>query len=449
MDFGSLALTLIHRVDRACDDFEAAWRAGHRPRIEDALAEAAGPEQSVLLRALLASELELRRKFGEQLSPEEYLGRFPEYPELVRSVFDAASATPSLRPSALNAPDEPVLANYEILGELGRGGMGVVYRARDRRRDRVVALKTVQRAAPAALLRFKQEFRTLADVSHPNLVTLYELASDGRSWFFTMELIDGVDILTYVRSPAEGMALDPGSSGSRSPEADTWDPGAPTVLTQPRSRSGRSEIPGGDPALEAGLSPSRLSRLRASFRQLAEGVDALHDAGKLHRDIKPSNVLVTRRGRVVLLDFGLAAELEPSGLHQSSEPHVLGTVAYMAPEQAAGLTVSQAGDWYSVGVMLYEALTGRLPYSGRPLEILLEKQRSDPLPPTGLVPDLPEDLAALCIDLLRRDPGARPRGPEVLHRLCGRAEPKDLVDRVRWSVGPRAPLVGRRATRSP
>ena len=341
----------------------------------------------MLLRALLASELELRRKFGEQLSPEEYLGRFPEYPELVRSVFGAASATPSLRTSALNAPDEPVLANYEILGELGRGGMGVVYRAHDRRRDQVVALKTVQRAAPAALLRFKQEFRTLADVSHPNLVTLYELTSDGRSWFFTMELVDGVDILTYVRSPAERMALDPGSSGSRSPEADIADiSGSAAVLTRAASEIGPSgdawrrsrfgaravTVPVGPPA--------------GAFRQLAEGVVALHDAGKLHRDIKPSNVLVTRRGRVVLLDFGLAAELEPSGLHQSSERHILGTVAYMAPEQAAGLPVSPASDWYSVGVMLYEALTGRLPFLGRPLDVLMDKQRFEPPPPRAAGP---------------------------------------------------------------
>ena len=165
---------------------------------------------------------------------------------------------------------------------------------------------------------------------------------------------------------------------------------------------------------------------------------ALHQAGKLHRDIKPPNVLVTLEDRVVLLDFGLTADLESVG----ADRQVVGTVGHMSPEQAAGGTVSKASDWYSVGVMLFEAMTGLLPFAGTPDEVLAAKQNQAPPSPDALVDGLPQDLVRLCVELLDRDVTKRPSGREVIARLTGRDPEPDEADDVAEAARP-FPLIGR------
>lgn len=314
---------------------------------------------------------------------------------------------------------------YRLLRRLGEGGMGVVYEVFDDARQERVALKTLHRISAAAIYRFKREFRTLADVSHPNLVTLHELVSIAGGYLFTMELVEGQDFLQYVR---------PGPSQTRG-----------ELLTE-HLESERDTLLDDDPTV-AELPPVELAplveeRLRDGLRQLAEGLVALHDAGKLHRDVKPSNVLVTKEGRVVLLDFGLAADLDEDSLAKSQMGMVIGTVAYMAPEQATG-EFTKASDWYSVGVVLYQALTGQLPFSGSMFRVVLEKQEKDPPRPDELVPGLPEDLSRLCTELLRRDPKERPLGRDVLRRLGGFL-PSRATPALAWSA-PRlsAAFVGR------
>jgi hypothetical protein len=281
---------------------------------------------------------------------------------------------------------------FELVRPLGEGGMGVVYEVLDRERSARVALKTLRAFSPEALLGFKREFRTLQELQHPNLITLGELIEERGQWFFTMELVEGVSFTRYVRHVV------PESSTARS-----------AVTNSPHGRRARAVPP---PTGEIGYDEERL---RNCLRQLAAGLAAIHRAGKVHRDVKPSNILVTPNGRVVLLDFGLVTETVPA--EHWGESHMVGTVDYMAPEQATGTRPEPAADWYSVGGVLYEALTGRPPFLGPAMQVLHDKQLHDPLPPQLIVPGVPRDLDQLCVDLLRLRPEQRPSSHSILFRL--------------------------------
>ncbi len=310
---------------------------------------------------------------------------------------------------------------FVIEDRVGAGGMGVVHRVRDLERGETVALKTMMRLDHEALLRFKKEFRSLADISHPNVVQLYELFSEGEHWFFTMELLDGVDLLTWVQSsltmPPPPLSSDAGVAIRSTILAGTGflDPARPAV---------NHPLPESPPSAGVNAPVSRhfpvrdVGRLREAFRQLASGLMAIHAAGKLHRDVKPPNVIVTRAGRVVLLDFGVASDLADRRGH-GVDYAMAGTPAYMAPEQATTARATPASDWYAVGVVLYEALATRLPFEGSAPAILFGKQQHQPMPPSLHVEGIPEDLEQLAMDLLNLDPRARPTGEEVLARLEG------------------------------
>jgi hypothetical protein len=326
----SLPLSLLGRVDQAGDRFEDAWAAGQRPPIEAYLADTPEPERSVLLHELLVVELGYRRRGGEMPTPAEYSDRFPEHTAVIRNVFGEAdtpvrhakpqgiSPTDTLReptlPGTAAAPP-PTIPGYEVLNELGRGGMGIVYRARQTRLDRLVALKMLRAGAQASameLARFRTEAALQARVQHPHIVQIFEIGETAEGPFFALELVDGP-------------SLDKQLSGTPQPAAKA----AQLVET------------------------------------LARAIHQAHQKELIHRDLKPANILLTADGSPKVGDFGLARRLEgEAGQTQSGE--VLGTPSYMAPEQAMGRldAIGPATDVYALGAILYALLTGRPPLVG-------------------------------------------------------------------------------------
>jgi hypothetical protein len=285
--------------------------------------------------------------------------------------------------AALGMSERPALSPGEQLGDfkiehqLGAGGMGQVFAARRIKGPNAgefVALKYLERTSAAMLYRFKQEFRTLAEVTHENLISLGELVIlPDQLTFFTMELVDGVSFDDYVRG--------------RTPEG---------------------ELP-------------NLARLRRALRQLVAGVRHLHQHGCIHRDLKPSNVMVTTEGRVVVLDFGLIQDHSEARLDDPDD-QIMGTPAYMSPEQAGLERAGPASDFYAIGVMLYECLCGKRPFRGTLTHLLFAKREFEAPDISELVPDVPLDLAALCRRLLARDPDERPSAREILAILDGRTD---------------------------
>jgi hypothetical protein len=346
-----------------------------------------------LLNTVLACEPAERKLLLDKTAEEDPglwrdLATAIEETEADRSVISSATTV---------APIDTPHVSVEFAGtdrfflerRLGAGGFGRVYQAYDREWKLRVALKVLRRNDPKFLYRFKREFRGSADFNHPNLVKLHELFADGQCWFFTMELLRGNSFLDYVQYQRGKLC--------------------------------------------------NLERLRPALYQLAQAISLLHQHGKLHRDIKPGNVIVTMDGRVVLLDFGLMWDAAFDGDQQVT---IAGTPAYMSPEQISAQRLDQASDWYAVGVMLFQALTGSLPFAGAFLEMAAKKLSSDIPRPSDRVEGVPEDLDQLCSKLLEREPSERPEAWEILDRLGLNGRSEDIHTDVR-AASEGGDLVGR------
>jgi tetratricopeptide (TPR) repeat protein len=355
----SLSLSLARRVDALCHRFEQAWKEGRPPVIEDYLAEAPAPDRSPLLRELIALDMAYRRLAGEQPQAAAYHARFPQLaPGL--SLTDADTPGPATPAGGPERADLPAPPGYEILQELGRGGMGVVYKAWQRSLHRPVALKMIlagAHAGPNELARFRTEAEAAARLQHPHIVQIHDIGQHEGRPFLALEYVDG-------------------GSLARTLDGTPW-PAARTL-----------------PLVET----------------LARAIGHAHRQGVVHRDLKPGNVLLTKEGQPKVTDFGLAKLLVGGGDPLTRTGAVLGTPSYIAPEQAEGKTqeVGPAADVYALGAILYELLTGRPPFkAATPLETVRQVVSVEPVSPRRLQPGVPRDLETICLKCLRKEPARR------------------------------------------
>lgn len=304
--------------------------------------------------------------------------------------------------------EKPVSQRYRFLRTLGRGGMGEVQLVHDMVRQQQVAKKSVLHSDADAMLRFKREFRLIEQLLHPNLVRLYELGEEPDGLFFTMEVIDGVDLTTYCTG-GEFPPFDsdrPVAVAREQKRELVSDPLAPTVER---------------PVDEEHLPSSRVTRpvnwdrLAHVLPQLLEALAVLHGHGLVHRDLKPGNIMVRRDGAVKLLDFGVLAELGPSRLDDGQE--VLGTVGYMAPEQLSGGPPTSASDLYALGALLFELISGRPVFDGTFREVICQHLAADVPLLSNFTADAPPALVDACAGLLQKKPDQRPSLRDLARQL--------------------------------
>jgi WD40 repeat protein/tetratricopeptide (TPR) repeat protein len=402
------------------------WRRGQRPRVADFLAEVGVSDPALVVTVLRVDQWERRRRdewvpaesyldafptvkddperavdviFAEYLlreqldeSPtlDEYARRFPQYADQLKlqvelhramgggaedegawpATWDEGATHPAAggkTESESGSGEHPKIPGYEILGVLGWGGMGVVYRAWQQRLNRMVALKRLRsgaRASPAVLARFLVEAEAVARLQHPNIVQIHEVGQYAGAPFLVLELVEG---------PSLAQAL-------------------------------------------AGT-PQTTQRAVELVEVLARAIHAAHGQGVVHRDLTPTNILLTPDGVPKITDFGLAKILIGGEGLRTLTGELLGTPSYMAPEQAASRhqAIGVATDVYALGAILYELLTGRPPFKAEsPLETVRHVVADEPVPPSRLRPKLPRDLETICLKCLHKEPGQRYPTAEAL-----------------------------------
>jgi serine/threonine protein kinase len=349
-------------------DLSRQWRQGRRPTLEtylESYPDLGGPHD--VPARLIEAELAARAAAGEPVEPGSVLDRFPaRAAELGTMVarddtrLDAAGPAPP-RPADATPPAVPEqFGRYRIMRRLGRGAMGAVYLALDTELHRQVALKIPSPEAsndPSTAERFMREARAAAALRHPNICPVYDVGRHEDKPYLTMAYIEGRTLHDVLKA------------GGPPPQADA----------------------------------------AALVRKLALAIEVAHRRGLLHRDLKPSNIMIDPAGEPVVMDFGLVRSTEAGGDHLTQNGAILGTPAYMAPEQALSdlEKLGPAADVYSAGVILYQMLAGRLPFTGNVHGILLQKINDEPPPPSTFRAGVDARLEAICLKAMAKDPADR------------------------------------------